>query len=257
MRALLWSLAGLALGGSGRPRPACTRCRRTAPPSWERIAPSPRSTRTRCRTSRTATASATTRSSAPIPGVDVWLPGAGKQLTLPGRRILPPGPREGIVLNLPEHRLYYFPEAAPGRAAGRDHLPGEHRQDGLAHPARRDARHRQDPQSRLVSARVDPQGARRERRPVAEGRRPRTRQSARRLRLAPRRRPRRVHDPRHQQPDRRRHGGHPRLHPHVSRGCRGAVCADSGRHASAPDQRAGEGRLGRRPAAARSASAGR
>ena len=26
------------------------------------------------------------------PGVDVWLPGAGKQLTLPGRRILPPGP---------------------------------------------------------------------------------------------------------------------------------------------------------------------
>ena len=44
------------------------------------------------------------------PGVDVWLPGAGKQLTLPGRRILPPGPREGIVVNLPEHRLYYFPK---------------------------------------------------------------------------------------------------------------------------------------------------
>ena len=44
------------------------------------------------------------------PGVDVWLPGAGKQLTLPGRRILPAGPREGIVVNLPEHRLYYFPK---------------------------------------------------------------------------------------------------------------------------------------------------
>jgi L,D-transpeptidase ErfK/SrfK len=44
------------------------------------------------------------------PGVDVWLPGAGKQLTLPGRRILPPGPHEGIVVNLPEHRLYYFPK---------------------------------------------------------------------------------------------------------------------------------------------------
>ena len=27
------------------------------------------------------------------PGIDVWLPGAGKELTLPGRRILPPGPR--------------------------------------------------------------------------------------------------------------------------------------------------------------------
>jgi L,D-transpeptidase ErfK/SrfK len=43
------------------------------------------------------------------PGVDVWLPGAGKQLTLPGRHILPAGPREGIVVNLPEHRLYYYP----------------------------------------------------------------------------------------------------------------------------------------------------
>jgi L,D-transpeptidase ErfK/SrfK len=48
------------------------------------------------------------------PGVDVWLPGAGKQLTLPGRRILPPGPRDGIVVNLPEHRLYYYPKPKPG-----------------------------------------------------------------------------------------------------------------------------------------------
>ena len=44
------------------------------------------------------------------PGVDVWLPGAGKELTLPGRHILPAVPREGIVVNLPEHRLYYFPK---------------------------------------------------------------------------------------------------------------------------------------------------
>jgi len=48
------------------------------------------------------------------PGVDVWLPGAGRELTLPGRRILPPGPRVGLVLNLPEHRLYYFPKPRPG-----------------------------------------------------------------------------------------------------------------------------------------------
>jgi L,D-transpeptidase ErfK/SrfK len=47
------------------------------------------------------------------PGVDVWLPGAGKELTLPGRRILPPGPREGIVVNLPEHRLYFYPKPKP------------------------------------------------------------------------------------------------------------------------------------------------
>jgi len=43
------------------------------------------------------------------PGVDMWLPGEGRQIVLPGRRILPPGPREGIVVSIPEHRLYYFP----------------------------------------------------------------------------------------------------------------------------------------------------
>jgi L,D-transpeptidase ErfK/SrfK len=45
------------------------------------------------------------------PGVDMWLPGEGRQIVLPGRRILPPGPREGIVVSIPEHRLYYFPSS--------------------------------------------------------------------------------------------------------------------------------------------------
>jgi L,D-transpeptidase ErfK/SrfK len=44
----------------------------------------------------------------------MWLPGAGTDIMLPGRRILPPGPREGIVVNLPEHRLYYYPKAKKG-----------------------------------------------------------------------------------------------------------------------------------------------
>ena len=44
-------------------------------------------------------------------GVDMWLPGEGSQIFLAGKRILPPGPREGIVVNLPEHRLYYYPKA--------------------------------------------------------------------------------------------------------------------------------------------------
>lgn len=48
------------------------------------------------------------------PGVDPWLPGAGKTLVVPDRHILPPGPREGIVVNLPEHRLYYFPKPKRG-----------------------------------------------------------------------------------------------------------------------------------------------
>src|SRR6202030_372189 len=46
--------------------------------------------------------------------VDPWIPGAGKMLVVPGRHILPPGPREGIVVNLPEHRLYYFPKPKRG-----------------------------------------------------------------------------------------------------------------------------------------------
>ena len=48
------------------------------------------------------------------PGVDPWLPAAGKTLVVPDRHILPLGPREGIVVNLPEHRLYYFPKPKRG-----------------------------------------------------------------------------------------------------------------------------------------------
>ncbi|WP_040640885.1 L,D-transpeptidase family protein [Halopseudomonas pelagia] len=43
------------------------------------------------------------------PGLDPWLPGDGAHITLPAERILPEGPREGIVINLPEYRLYYYP----------------------------------------------------------------------------------------------------------------------------------------------------
>jgi L,D-transpeptidase ErfK/SrfK len=49
------------------------------------------------------------------PGVDLWLPGDGTDILLPGRRILPPGPRDGLVVNLPEHRLYYYPKPRRGR----------------------------------------------------------------------------------------------------------------------------------------------
>lgn len=43
------------------------------------------------------------------PGVDPWIPGAGKRLTIPSLFILPNAPRRGIVINLAERRLYYFP----------------------------------------------------------------------------------------------------------------------------------------------------
>lgn len=46
------------------------------------------------------------------PGVDAWLPGEGTDIILPTRFILPPGPREGIVINIAEYRLYYYPAGA-------------------------------------------------------------------------------------------------------------------------------------------------
>ncbi len=48
------------------------------------------------------------------PGVDPWLPEAGQPIVIPSQYLLPGGPRNGIVVNLPERRLYYFPSAAAG-----------------------------------------------------------------------------------------------------------------------------------------------
>jgi L,D-transpeptidase ErfK/SrfK len=48
------------------------------------------------------------------PGVDAWLPGAGTRVLIPSRYILPEQPREGLVVSLAEHRLYYFPRAKAG-----------------------------------------------------------------------------------------------------------------------------------------------
>ena len=43
------------------------------------------------------------------PGVDTWLPGEGTEIVLPSLYVLPGTPHVGIVLNIPEMRLYYFP----------------------------------------------------------------------------------------------------------------------------------------------------
>ncbi len=50
------------------------------------------------------------------PGVDRWLPKPGSEVIIPGHRLLPEGARRGIVINLPEYRLYYFPEPAKKNA---------------------------------------------------------------------------------------------------------------------------------------------
>ena len=45
------------------------------------------------------------------PGLDRWAPGEGTPVVLPTRYILPDTPHEGIVLNIAELRLYYYPKA--------------------------------------------------------------------------------------------------------------------------------------------------
>lgn len=42
------------------------------------------------------------------PDVDPWMPGKGVNLIIPSMYLLPDGPRRGIVINLPEMRLYYY-----------------------------------------------------------------------------------------------------------------------------------------------------
>ncbi len=50
------------------------------------------------------------------PTVDRWLPKAGTKIQLQSERLLPNAPRTGLVLNLPEFRLYYYPKVKKGTA---------------------------------------------------------------------------------------------------------------------------------------------
>jgi L,D-transpeptidase ErfK/SrfK len=55
------------------------------------------------------------------PGVDTWLPGDGTLIHLPLERLLPNVPRAGIVVNLPDGRLYYFRTDAEHRTVVETH----------------------------------------------------------------------------------------------------------------------------------------
>ncbi len=48
------------------------------------------------------------------PDIDPWLPGEGTEVLLPSQYVLPDAPRDGIVLNVPEMRLYYYPKVEAG-----------------------------------------------------------------------------------------------------------------------------------------------
>jgi len=43
------------------------------------------------------------------PDVDPWIPGEGTEVVLPTAYVLPDAPREGVVINVAEYRLYYYP----------------------------------------------------------------------------------------------------------------------------------------------------
>ncbi len=44
------------------------------------------------------------------PSVDRWLPGENTKVKIPNKRLLPDTPHQGVVLNLPEYRLYFYPK---------------------------------------------------------------------------------------------------------------------------------------------------
>ena len=43
------------------------------------------------------------------PTIDPWLPGEDTEIVVPSRYVLPQGDRKGLVINVPEMRMYYFP----------------------------------------------------------------------------------------------------------------------------------------------------
>ena len=44
------------------------------------------------------------------PDTSIWVPGEGTEVTIPSQFILPDEPRTGIVINVAELRMYYYPE---------------------------------------------------------------------------------------------------------------------------------------------------
>ena len=51
------------------------------------------------------------------PGVSIWLPKAGTNIVVPTEFILPPQPWVGIIIDVAQRRLYYFPQPKANEAA--------------------------------------------------------------------------------------------------------------------------------------------
>jgi L,D-transpeptidase ErfK/SrfK len=48
------------------------------------------------------------------PGIDPWLPGEGREVVLPTQYVLPNAPHEGLVINLAQLRVFYYPKVKEG-----------------------------------------------------------------------------------------------------------------------------------------------
>jgi len=48
------------------------------------------------------------------PGVDPWVPGEGREIVLPTQFVLPAAPHEGLVINLAQLRVFYYPKVKEG-----------------------------------------------------------------------------------------------------------------------------------------------
>ena len=153
--------------------------------------------------------------SAVNPGIDPWVPGAEKLIVLPTQFILPDAPREGIVVNYGDLRLFYFPKHGPVQTyaigVGRD---GFELKMGRTRIVRKTEHPTWYP-TELVSPRQALGG---------QGGAARAGQSAGRLRHVPGLA--NLPDPRHQQALWRRPAGQPGLHPDVSGGRGAALSAD-------------------------------
>ena len=85
------------------------------------------------------------------PGVDPWLPGAGRRIVLPTQFVLPDAPHDGIVVNLAALRLYYFPKAA--KKTSRVRSSPTRSASAWSAGRRRPARRKSSPNARIRSGR--------------------------------------------------------------------------------------------------------
>jgi len=68
------------------------------------------------------------------PDVSIWVPGEGTEVVIPAQHILPDEERTGLVINVAELRLYYYPEVAAGETPRVETYPIGIGRDGFNTP---------------------------------------------------------------------------------------------------------------------------